>query len=103
MGTDMVFKQILAVSIMLFFLSISISCNGNGELGNERISRLVLMSPAAVLKDNALDDMMFGVRFDPDNIPEYITVFGHRVGRAYMYHSRHRRQYRTLFLWSPFQ
>ena len=74
-----------------------------GELGNERISRLVLMSPAAVLKDNALDGMMFGVRFDPDNITEYITVFGHRVGRAYMYHSRHRRQYRTLFLWSPFQ
>lgn len=55
-----------------------------GELGNERISRLVLMSPAAVLKDDALDGMMFGVRFDPDNIPEYITVFGHRVGRAYL-------------------
>lgn len=45
-----------------------------GELGAERISCLVLMSPAAVLRDNALDGIMFGVRFDPNNIPEYISV-----------------------------
>lgn len=55
-----------------------------GELGAERISRLVLMSPAAVLRDNALDGIMFGIRFDPNDIPEYISVFGHRVGYAYL-------------------
>lgn len=55
-----------------------------GELGAERINRLVLMSPAAVLRDNALDGIMFGIRFDPNNIPEYISVFGHRVGHAYL-------------------
>lgn len=55
-----------------------------GELGNEKISGLVLMAPAAVLKDNALDGEMFGVRFDPVNIPEYVQVFNGRVGREYI-------------------
>lgn len=55
-----------------------------GKLGAERISRLVLMAPAAVLRDNALKGIMFGVRYDPDHIPEYVTVSGHQVGRAYL-------------------
>lgn len=55
-----------------------------GELGAERVSRVVLMSPAAVLRENAQKGVLFGVRYDPDNIPEYITVFGRRVGRAYL-------------------
>lgn len=67
-----------------------------GKLGAERISRLVLMSPAAVLRDNALDGIMFGVRFDPDNIPEYITVFGHRVGRAYLQTAQNLPIYETV-------
>lgn len=54
-----------------------------GELGAENISGLVLMAPAAVLKDNALNGEMFGVRFDPVNIPEYVPVFNRRVGREY--------------------
>lgn len=54
-----------------------------GELGAENISGLVLMAPAAVLKDNALNGEMFGVRFNPVNIPEYVPVFNRRVGREY--------------------
>ena len=55
-----------------------------GELGVENISGLVLMAPAAVLKDNALNGEMFGIRFDPVNIPEYVSVFNRRVGREYI-------------------
>lgn len=55
-----------------------------GDLGSENISGLVLMAPAAVLKDDALNGEMFGVRFDPVNIPEYVQVFNRRVGREYI-------------------
>lgn len=55
-----------------------------GELGSGEIGRLVLMAPATVLKDNALNGIMFNTRFDPEDLPEYVTVYGHRVGREYL-------------------
>ncbi len=55
-----------------------------GELGAGNISGLVLMAPAAILKDNALKGEMFDIRFDPVNIPEYVQVFDRRVGREYI-------------------
>lgn len=55
-----------------------------GELGAENVASTILMAPAAVLKDNALDGIMFGVRFNPADIPEYISLFNRRVGHEYL-------------------
>lgn len=55
-----------------------------GELGAENVASTILMAPAAVLKDNALDGIMFGVRFNPVDIPEYISLFNRRVGHEYL-------------------
>ena len=55
-----------------------------GELGAGKVASLVLMAPAAVLRDDALNGVMFGVRYDPHDIPEYVPVSGRRVGREYV-------------------
>lgn len=55
-----------------------------GELGAEKVASLVLMAPAAVLRDDALNGVMFGVRYDPLEIPEFVPVSGHHVGREYV-------------------
>ncbi len=56
-----------------------------GELGTESVAALVLMAPAAVLKEHALQGNIVGVRFDPEAIPEYVTIFnGYKLGREYI-------------------
>lgn len=55
-----------------------------GELGEKKVSRVVLMAPAAVLHDDAVKGCMFGVKFNPTEIPDYVDVFGHHVGRNYV-------------------
>lgn len=55
-----------------------------GELGAEKVASLVLMAPAAVLRDDALNGVMFGVRYNPQDIPEFVPVSGRRVGREYV-------------------
>ena len=54
-----------------------------GELGNEKIKNVVLMAPAAVLEDQAKEGTTLGQKFDPNDIPEYLEVFGHKIGREY--------------------
>lgn len=56
-----------------------------GEYGTEKIKSVVLMAPASVLRELARKGDLFGTKFDPENIPEYIELFnGLRVGRAYL-------------------
>lgn len=55
-----------------------------GELGTGKIAGLVLMAPAAVLKDNSLEGNIMGNAFAPVNTPEYVLIFGHRLGRDYI-------------------
>lgn len=56
-----------------------------GEYGAEKIKSVVLMAPASVLRELARKGDLFGTKFDPENIPEYIELFnGLRVGRAYL-------------------
>ena len=55
-----------------------------GELGSKKIKDLVLMAPAAILKDHAKTGTTMGHIFSPDTLPEYIEVFGHRIGRDYL-------------------
>ncbi|MBO7556491.1 MAG: alpha/beta fold hydrolase [Alphaproteobacteria bacterium] len=57
----------------------------SGEYGAEKIKSAVLMAPASVLREMAQKGDMFGTKFDPENIPEYIELpHGLRVGRAYL-------------------
>lgn len=59
-----------------------------GELGAKKIKAVVLMAPAAVLRDDALRGNLFGVTFDALNPPEFIALVtphgNFNVGRNYV-------------------
>ena len=58
-----------------------------GELGAKNIKAVVLMAPAAVLRDDALRGNLFGSHYDALNPPEYVEVTTNRtlrVGRNYI-------------------
>ena len=55
-----------------------------GELGS-KISRVVLLAPAAVLRDDAIRGNTMGAMYDPLDPPEYVPLFGnHKLGRNYI-------------------
>lgn len=47
------------------------------------IDKLVLLAPAATLKDDALIGTCQGTTYDPNHIPDYVTVGGFKVGGDY--------------------
>lgn len=47
-----------------------------GELGNDSIDRVVLLAPAATLREDALRGSTFGKQYDPINPPAEIELFG---------------------------
>lgn len=56
-----------------------------GQLGYPRIKSLVLLAPAAVLRDDALRGLLFGKMYSADKVPESVEVFdGKRLGRNYV-------------------
>ena len=56
-----------------------------GRLGSGVIRSVVLMAPAAVLRDDALRGNTMGSTYDPWHAPEYVTLpSGHKLGRAYI-------------------
>ncbi|MBO4675466.1 MAG: alpha/beta fold hydrolase [Elusimicrobiaceae bacterium] len=56
-----------------------------GELGADKIKTIVLMSPAPELTEDTAKGDLFGVKYDPENVPEYITLSnGLKVGRAFL-------------------
>ena len=56
-----------------------------GKLGGRQLKGLVLLAPAAVLRDDALRGNTMGVMYDPWHAPEYITMpSGHRLGRDFI-------------------
>lgn len=55
-----------------------------GELGTQKIKALVLMAPAAVLREDAIRGQIFGIHYDPLNPPETIDVRDHKLGAAYV-------------------
>ena len=56
-----------------------------GELGAENVKSVVLLAPAAVLRDDALRGNVFGTAYDAGNPPESVTVMGKfSLGRAYI-------------------
>lgn len=50
----------------------------------EKPSCLVLLAPAAVLKDDALAGTCMGKKYDPVDIPEYVHVMFHKLGREFI-------------------
>lgn len=45
---------------------------------------LVQMAPAAVLKDDAIAGVCMGVKYDPKNPPEYVSIMMHKLGRKFI-------------------
>ncbi|MBQ8656053.1 MAG: alpha/beta fold hydrolase [Prevotella sp.] len=55
-----------------------------GELADD-ISAVVLMAPAAVLRDDAIRGSTFGKQYDPLDPPEYVDLWGgQRLGAGYI-------------------
>lgn len=57
-----------------------------GELENEvrKPKCVVLLAPAAVLKDDAIAGQCMHAKYDASNPPEYVSVFFHKLGRAFI-------------------
>lgn len=58
-----------------------------GELEKDENLRpkcVVLMAPAAVLKDDAIKGVCMGNEYDPQNPPEYVDIFGHHLGHDFI-------------------
>ena len=67
-----------------------------GELGKKEIKSLVLMAPAAVLRDDALRGNTMGSIYDPWNVPEYVRMpNGLRLGHDYIVAARELPIYET--------
>lgn len=61
-----------------------------GELGEEELKNIVLMSPAPELKEDTARGELFGIKYDPQNPPEYIILSnGLKVGRAFLETTQH--------------
>jgi pimeloyl-ACP methyl ester carboxylesterase len=54
-----------------------------GEL-KESVKSIVLMAPAAVLVDDAKKGTIMGITYDPVDVPEYVSVYNHKLGRDYI-------------------
>ncbi len=55
------------------------------ELGADKVKTIALMAPASVLHDYALNGDIFGIKFNPDEIPEYLTLYNNqKIGRKYI-------------------
>ena len=57
-----------------------------GKLAQEGLApdALVLLAPAAVLKDDAIKGQCMNARYDPKNPPEYVSVMFHKLGRKFI-------------------
>ena len=56
-----------------------------GQLGAENVKSVVLLAPAAVLRDDAIRGNVMGTAYDAGNPPESVKIFGrYDLGRNYM-------------------
>jgi pimeloyl-ACP methyl ester carboxylesterase len=56
-----------------------------GDLGAEKIKAVVLLAPAAVLRDDAIRGSTMGATYDPFNLGEYVELFrGLKLGAEYI-------------------
>lgn len=68
-----------------------------GELEDrpERPKCVVLLAPAAVLKDDAIAGQCMHARYDASNPPEYVTVLFHKLGRRFILEAQQMPIYET--------
>ena len=66
-----------------------------GELGEDKIDRIVLFAPAAVIYDEANSGTTLFTKYDPNNVPEYITTFEHNIGRDWILEAQKLKIYET--------
>jgi len=66
-----------------------------GRLAQEGIApdALLLLAPAAVIRDYALEGKFFGITCDPVNLPESVNIYGYRIGREYIRGAQNMRVY----------
>lgn len=55
-----------------------------GELGAEQVKAIVQLAPAGNIGEGVRKGRMLGVSVDVNNIPEFVEVWQHKVGRAYI-------------------
>ena len=57
-----------------------------GELGKDNVKSIVLLAPAAVLRDDSIRGTVFGVNYDAGNPPETVSIMGGRLelGKNYV-------------------
>ena len=56
-----------------------------GELGTDKVAAVVLMAPAAVLRDDAIRGNTMGAVYNPLDPPEYVVLFGDKkLGGEYI-------------------
>ena len=68
-----------------------------GELEDqpERPKCVVLLAPAAVLKDDAIAGQCMRSKYDASNPPEYVNVFFHKLGRRFILEAQQLPLYET--------
>lgn len=66
-----------------------------GELGKDSVNGLVLLAPAAVLRDDVLRGNTFGAMYDPYNAPDYVTIGKLHLGKDYINTTRELPIYET--------
>ena len=77
--------QVKSVSLAGHSMGAVVTALLAGELGPERVKTIVLMSPAPELTEDTAKGDLFGVKYDPKNVPEFITLSnGLKVGRAFL-------------------
>ncbi|MBO7431692.1 MAG: alpha/beta fold hydrolase [Elusimicrobia bacterium] len=77
--------QVKSVSLAGHSLGGVVAAMFAGELGTDKIKTVVLMAPAGELKDDTLKGDLFGIKYDPQNIPEYIVLSnGLKVGKPFL-------------------
>lgn len=55
-----------------------------GEMGTDTIASALLYAPAANIPYESKEGMMLGAKFDAKKVPEYVNVWGRKVGRDYI-------------------
>ena len=77
--------QVKTISLVGHSLGGVVAAMFAGEMGVNEIKTLVLMAPACELKDNTLKGDLFGVKYDPQNIPDFIILSnGLKVGKSFL-------------------
>jgi hypothetical protein len=77
--------QVKSVSLAGHSLGGVVAAMFAGELGTDKIKTVVLMAPAGELKDDTLKGDLFGIKYDPQNIPEYIILSnGLKTGKSFL-------------------